>query len=200
MRARLFVFPFACYLFTFYFSLDPGIGSRLYNAGVLKMIEKTSYRSGELARLAGVSTDTLRHYERKGVLPAPRRARNGYRVYPTQALEQVRLVRRALGVGFTLDELAPILKERERGGAPCRRVRTLAAAKLAQVETRLSELIAVRDELRATLADWDARLSKTNAGERAGLLDALARSSTNRSQTLPARAGWPKGRGKEKKK
>jgi DNA-binding transcriptional MerR regulator len=164
------------------------------------MIEKTSYRSGELARLAGVSTDTLRHYERKGVLPTPRRTMNGYRVYATQALGRVRLVRRALGVGFTLDELALILKERERGGAPCRQARTLAASKLAEVETRLSELATLRNELRAMLADWDSRLSQTNAGERAGLLDALARSPTARKQTSPARASWPKGRCKEKKK
>lgn len=164
------------------------------------MTKKTSYLSGELARLAGVSTDTLRHYERKGVLPAPRRTTNGYRVYTTQALGQVQLVRRALGVGFTLDELAQILKERERGGAPCRQVRTLAAAKLAEVETRLNELIALRDELRSTLTEWDARLSQTKAGDRAGLLDALAHSSATRRQTPKARASWAKSRNKENKK
>lgn len=130
-------------------------------------------RSGELARASGVSADTLRHYERKGVLAAPRRSPNGYREYPAHALERVRLVRRALAVGFTLDELASILKVRDRGGAPCRQVRTLAAAKLSDVETRLRELVAVRDELRATLRDWDARLSKTKSDERAGLLEAL---------------------------
>ena len=197
--SSLCLLPFSFYL-QLNFPLDPGISSRLYNAGVLKMIEKTSYRSGELARLAGVSTDTLRHYERKGVLPAPRRAANGYRVYPAQALGRVRLVRRALGVGFTLDELALILKERERGGAPCRQVRTLAASKLTEVETRLSELVTLRDELRATLADWDSRLSRTNAGERAGLLDALAHSITTRPPTTPAKASWPKSRGKEKQR
>lgn len=164
------------------------------------MAEKMSYRSGELARLAGVSTDTLRHYERKGVLPAPRRSTNGYRVYPPQALEHVRLVRRALGIGFTLDELALITTERARGNAPCRQVRTLAAAKLAEVETRLQELSALRDELQAILADWDVRLSKTNAGERAGLLEALARSLTNRPPSAPAKQSWPRGRSKEKKR
>jgi MerR family copper efflux transcriptional regulator len=157
---------------------------------VLKMNEKTNYRSGELARLAGVSTDTLRHYERKGVLPAPQRSSNGYRVYPSQALERVRLVRRALGVGFTLDELARILKEHAKGGAPCREVRALAAVKLAEVETRLSELIILRDELRATLSDWDKRLAKTDAGQRAGLLEALAQSSTEHPQLSTARASW----------
>ncbi len=61
-------------------------------------------RSGELARLAGVSTDTLRHYERKGLLARPRRSCNGYREYPASDLDRVRLVRGALGIGFTLNE------------------------------------------------------------------------------------------------
>jgi DNA-binding transcriptional MerR regulator len=130
--------------------------------------------SGELARLAGVSTDTLRHYERKGVLPRPRRTANGYRRYPATALQRVQLVRRALAVGFTLEELAAILSARERGRAPCREVRALAARKLAEVETRLAELIALRAELRATLQDWDARLARAAPDARAGLLEALA--------------------------
>src|SRR5215213_2862435 len=101
------------------------------------MSTKENLRSGELARLAGVSTDTLRHYERKGVLAKPRRDANGYRAYGPEAVERVRLVRRALSVGFTLDELARILKERATCRAPCRSVRELAAAKLAEVEERL---------------------------------------------------------------
>src|ERR671928_552127 len=99
--------------------------------------KKTYMRAGELARAAGVSTDTLRHYERKGVLQRPRRSPNGYREYPTDALARVLLVRRALAYGFTLDELARVLRARERGGAPCREVRALAAAKLSDVEARL---------------------------------------------------------------
>jgi DNA-binding transcriptional MerR regulator len=138
------------------------------------MEKKASMRAGELARAAGVSTDTLRHYERKGVLGRPRRAANGYRQYPPEALERVLLVRRALGVGFTLDELARVLSVRERGAAPCREVRALAAAKLAEVEERLAELAALRGELRATLEEWDARLTRTAAGGRAGLLESLA--------------------------
>jgi len=136
--------------------------------------DEGALRSGELARLAGVSADTLRHYERKGVLPLPRRAPNGYRRYPPEALKRVQLVRRALMMGFTLDELAVILKAHGRGGAPCQSVRRLAAEKLAQVETRLQELRTLRDELRATLRDWDARLAQTPRGQRAGLLEALA--------------------------
>jgi MerR family transcriptional regulator, copper efflux regulator len=136
--------------------------------------DKSMLRSGALARLAGVSTDTLRHYERKGVLPVPHRAPNGYRCYPAAALGRVQLVRRALALGFTLDELATIFKAHDRGSAPCRAVRQLAAEKLAQVETRLQELLALRAGLRATLRDWDARLNKTQTGARARLLESLA--------------------------
>ena len=135
-------------------------------------------RSGELARAAGVSTDTLRHYERKGVLARPRRAPNGYRLYPTEALAGVRLVRRALAVGFTLDELSEILKESGGGRPPCRRVRELAAEKLVAVEVRLSEMASLRDELRAILRRWDERLARTADGARAGLLEALSEEGT----------------------
>src|SRR6267142_3691705 len=121
--------------------------------------EKSFYQSGELAELVGVSTDTLRHYERKGVLARPLRKANDYRQYPATALQRVRLIRRALAVGFTLDELAVVLRERDRGGAPCMEVRTLAAAKLADIETRLREMAELRDELRAVLKDWDRRLT-----------------------------------------
>jgi DNA-binding transcriptional MerR regulator len=129
--------------------------------------------AGELARLTGVSTDTLRYYERKGVLPKPHRMSNGYRKYPPNSVERVRLIRRALSVGFTLDELTQVLKARDHGQAPCREVRALAAEKLDELESRLAEMVALRDELRATLVDWDRRLIGKNAGERAGLLDAL---------------------------
>jgi len=82
-------------------------------------------RSGELAALAGISTDTLRHYERMGVLPTPRRSDGNYRLYPAHALERVRLIRQALTVGFSLAELAKILKARDQDRPPCRQVRAL---------------------------------------------------------------------------
>ena len=132
---------------------------------------------GELARHAGVSADTLRHYERKGVLARPPRGANGYRRYPEETVARVQLVRRALAVGFTLDELARVLRSRDRGGIPCREVRRLAAAKLDEIEVRVRELVVLRDELRATLGAWDTRLAKTSPGRRAGLLESLAPSA-----------------------
>lgn len=156
---------------------------------------RTSLRSGELAKLAGVSTDTLRHYERKGVLVRPRRSPNGYRQYPPEALPRVLLVRRALAFGFTLDELARVLSARDRGAAPCKEVRALAAAKLAEAEDRLAQLTGLRDELRATLSDWDGRLSKTPEGGRAGLLESLG-TGDGRSKSG---AGKPELRKKRRK-
>jgi len=136
----------------------------------------TPMRSGELARLSGVSTDTLRHYERIGVLAKAPRTKSGYRQYPPSALDRVRLVRRAISVGFTLEELARVLRIRDKGGAPCRQVRDLALSKLEEVERRLEELVLVRDHLQMLLKDWDDRLARTAPGQRAGLLDSLGRS------------------------
>ena len=129
--------------------------------------------SGELARLAGVSADTLRHYERVGVLPRPPRTQSGYRRYPASAVDRVRLIRRALAIGFSLDELRRILQTRDRGGAPCQGVRALAASKLSQLEQRIAELEALRDQLRSLLIDWDGRLARTPDGQPARLLESL---------------------------
>ena len=126
-----------------------------------------------MARLAGVSVDTLRHYERKGLLK-PQRAPNGYREYSRQAVERVRLIRSALTIGFKLDELARILKIRDTGAAPCRQVRELAAAKLNELETLVRELTAMRDELQELIKDWDRRLGSVITGEPARLLETLA--------------------------
>jgi DNA-binding transcriptional MerR regulator len=130
-------------------------------------------RPGELARLAGVSTDTLRLYERRGLLPKARRSPNGYREYPAEACLRVRLVRRAVALGFTLDELVRVLNERDRGGAPCHEVRALAARKLSQLEARVTELSEARDRLRGVIRRWDKVLAATPRGARAALLDAL---------------------------
>jgi DNA-binding transcriptional MerR regulator len=139
--------------------------------------EERFLRPGELARLAGVSVDTLRHYERKGLL-SPRRRANRYREYREDAFDRVRLIQRALSVGFSLDDLARILKERDSGGAPCRKVRQLAEAKLADIERLIDDLSSVREELRLILTDWDARLER--AGDRpARLLEALAATPMN---------------------
>lgn len=88
-------------------------------------------------------------------------------------LQRVQLIRRALAVGFTLDELAKLLNVRDRGGAPCMEVRNLAAAKLSDVESRLREMAELGNELVAVLKDWDTRLEQRAPGQRAHLLETL---------------------------
>jgi DNA-binding transcriptional MerR regulator len=155
--------------------LDSGTRSSVYNSGVAvnDTNSRRFLRPGELARLAGVSVDTLRHYERKGLIN-PRRAANRYREYPEQAVDRVLMVRRALSVGFSLDDLARIFKERDSGGSPCRTVRQLAKAKLTEIEQMIEELGSVRDDLKAILIDWDIRLERAGTGQPARLLEALA--------------------------
>jgi DNA-binding transcriptional MerR regulator len=147
---------------------------------------KAFMRASELARLAGVSSDTLRHYERKGVLDSPRRSSNGYREYSPDALDRLLIVRGALRLGFKLDELARILKVRDRGGAPCREMRALAASKLDEVEEQVRQLTSLRQELRQLIKGWDARLRKTPANQRADLLKVLANRSSG-AETVPTR-------------
>jgi DNA-binding transcriptional MerR regulator len=132
-------------------------------------------RSGELARLSGVSTDTLRHYERLGLLPRPPRTGGGYRNYSAQSLERVRLIRRALSVGFSLPELTIILRMRDGGQPPCRRVQVIAESKLQQIKHQIKDLCEMRDHLDALLRDWKLKLARTRKGEPAWLLDSLPR-------------------------
>lgn len=147
-------------------------------------------RSGKLARLTGVSTDLLRHYERIGILPAPARASNGYRLYSAHMAPRVRAVRQSLSLGFSLAELARIFAIRDRGGIPCRSVRALVDEKLCHVEQSLVELKALQRQLREIVRDWDGRLNKTPRGQRAGLLESLGEISALRK--LESRK-WKRG-------
>ena len=137
-------------------------------------MEQKPLRTGELARLLGISTDLLRHYERIGVLPPPVRGSNGYRLYSPQSVDRVRAVRRSLMLGFSLAELSGIFRARDRGGVPCRSVRALAGEKLGRVEQVIRELRELRGQLRQVLREWDQLLAKTRKGERARLLESLS--------------------------
>ena len=130
-------------------------------------------RSGELASLTGVSTDTLRHYERMRVLPLPRRTSTGYRQYPPEAADRVRLVRRAMAFGFSLEELSKILAVRDRGGIPCRQVQALALQKLAELNRQIDDLVPLRRQMQKIVDQWERRLNITPDGQPARLLETL---------------------------
>jgi DNA-binding transcriptional MerR regulator len=128
----------------------------------------------ELARASGVSADTLRHYDRLGLLRGTTRTTSGYRRFPPGTVTRVQVIQRALAVGFSLKELAAAFGQRERGGVPCQRVRLLVGERLAALDERLRDLTALRDQMRDLLQEWDVRLAATPHGQRAQLLDMLA--------------------------
>ena len=128
----------------------------------------------DVADATGVSTDTLRHYEKKGLLPPVPRTAAGYRRYSKATVERVFLIQRALVVGFSLDDLRRVFSIRDRGEAPCRGVRELVAQRLSALEERIEQLLVLRDELRRLLKEWDGKLEATPAGRRAYLLETLA--------------------------
>lgn len=114
----------------------------------------TGLRTSELAAAAGVNAQTLRYYERRGLLAEPGRSLGGHRLYPEQAVTVLRVIKAAQRLGFTLDEVAELLAA-TRFGARRRAdsgLRARATEKLAEVDAKLAELTAVRDTLRATLA------------------------------------------------
>ncbi len=143
----------------------------------------TRFRSGELARLAGVSSDTLRHYEQLGILKKPPRTDAGYRLYPADALNRVLLIRNALAVGFSLDELTRILCLRDSGAAPCREVAEMAHEKVSALDSQIKQLVQLRDSLKTTVRNWKGRLKKTPIGNRAGLLESLPQRKDNKTSS-----------------
>ena len=93
----------------------------------------------------------------------------------------MKLIRGALSVGFSGKEFEGIFHERDRGGAPCKRVRNLASEKLAALETQLRDLRHLRQELRSAIAEWDRVLKKTPRGKPAGLLGTFCSDSPNKT-------------------
>jgi DNA-binding transcriptional MerR regulator len=130
-------------------------------------------RIGQVASATGISVDSIRYYERLGVLPPAQRSTAGYRMYSEQVINRVTLVQRALQFGFSLKELATFLKSRDAGAPPCRAVRDAAEAMLAHMEERIRDMTRARTAMRKTLRDWDTRLAKTPSNAPARLLESL---------------------------
>lgn len=104
-------------------------------------------RIGEVADKVGVPTQTIRFYERKGLLPPSRRGPNGYRDYDASALTQLEFIRSGQAAGLTLVEIATILDLRRAGSTPCAHVHALLTAKRLEVQKRQRELAALEAEL-----------------------------------------------------
>ncbi len=111
----------------------------------------TRLRSGQLAAAVGVNIETLRYYERRGLLREPQRSLGRHRLYPPEAVTIMRVIKAAQRLGFTLDEVADLLASTRMGRRSDAGLHARAAAKLIEVDQKLVELTAVRDTLRAAL-------------------------------------------------
>jgi len=104
-------------------------------------------RIGSVARQAGVSVDTVRFYERVGVLAAPERTASGYRDYEPAAVGRIRLTRELQAIGFTLNDAVDALRAHDTGGATCESERWRLQAVLDRVDAKLAELTALRSRI-----------------------------------------------------
>jgi MerR family transcriptional regulator, copper efflux regulator len=102
---------------------------------------------GALAKETGLGIETLRFYEREGLIPEPPRTSSGYRAYEQDAVSRINFIRGAQGLGFTLKEVRELIALQMDTGADCGRVRHTAAAKLSNVEQKIADLTRMRDEL-----------------------------------------------------
>jgi len=101
----------------------------------------------ELAKQAGVSATTIRYYESIGLMPKPERSVNNYRQYASADVERLRLIAGARGLSFPLDDIADILQARDNGVAPCQRVLDALDQRLAEIDQRIADLLALRETL-----------------------------------------------------
>jgi Hg(II)-responsive transcriptional regulator len=110
-------------------------------------------RIGDVAARAGVNTQTLRYYERRGILGEPKRSSSGYREYPTDTVRLIRFIKRAQELGFTLNEIEELITLRQTTPKRRGKVRELAAAKMRDIDEKLARLQAMRSALYTLVED-----------------------------------------------
>jgi Hg(II)-responsive transcriptional regulator len=132
-------------------------------------------RTSELATLAAVNPQTLRYYERRGLLATPVRSAGGYRAYPDEAVRRVRFIKRAQDLGFTLAEVQALLDLADGGPDGCDSVRAMADEKIADLRQRIAELQA----LQAGLTRLVATCERPRAQRECPILHELAEAASS---------------------
>lgn len=133
---------------------------------------------GQVARAAHVNVETVRYYERRGLLPEPARRPSGYRSYAPDAVRRIQFIRRAQRLGFSLEEVSSLLRLRVEPEMPCIEVKHRAEAKIADIERKIEDLCGMRQAL--------VTLSETCRGEgpigECPILDALDLQARERAE------------------
>ncbi|MBB5213428.1 Cd(II)/Pb(II)-responsive transcriptional regulator [Parapusillimonas granuli] len=134
---------------------------------------------GELAKAANCGTETIRFYEREGLLPAPERTEGNYRSYQDEHLERLRFVRNCRSLDMTHDEIRQLLRYADQPGSDCGPVNRLLDEHIEHVDIRLNELRA----LRALLAGLRQRCEHADSVAHCGIIQGLASMPTEEKQT-----------------
>lgn len=112
-------------------------------------------RTSQLAERTGVNSDTLRYYERRGLLERPPRTPGGYRDYPDEAVERLQFILRSKQLGFTLEAIDELLHLDTGGPDSCEAARALAEARKADLEARIADLQRMSDSISDLIATCD---------------------------------------------
>jgi MerR family mercuric resistance operon transcriptional regulator len=112
---------------------------------------------GDVSKQSGIGIETLRFYEKSGLLEKPSRTLGGYRVYDTGVLERLAFIRQSRALGFSLDEIKRIIDDARGGQSPCEEVREIVRHRLEELDERMREMRRYRKELSETLAEWDRK-------------------------------------------
>jgi len=123
---------------------------------------------GALSKQTGTNIETIRYYERVGLLPAPGRTAGGYRLYGPDHLKRLTFIRRARALGFSLAEVRRLLTLSDQRRRPCAEVRVVAAAHLEDVKGKIADLRQMERVLKETVARCDA-----GSGSQCPMIDAL---------------------------
>lgn len=140
-----------------------------------------SIKIGEVSKRSGIGIETLRFYEKSGLLDRPHRTGSGYRLYDAEVLERLAFIKRAQVLGFSLEEIKRIIAEKRAGQSPCAEVREIVRRRLVELDERLAQMRRYRKELAEALGEWE------RAGDTAGHICGLIEGTTIRHPAIITR-------------
>lgn len=117
--------------------------------------ERRMLKIGELSKQTGIGIETLRFYEKSGLLDKPARTYSGYRMYSSDVLDRLKFIKQAQVLGFSLDEIKKVIDDARAGHSPCDEVRDIVRKRLEEMDQRMREMARYRKEMAKTLEEWD---------------------------------------------
>lgn len=130
---------------------------------------QTRLKIGDVAKRSGIGIETLRFYEKSGLIERPARTTSGYRLYTTDVLDRLVFIKQAQALGFSLDQIGRIIGEARSGQSPCAEVREIVRQQLVEVDQRIQALQTYRAAIAETLDAWE--LTGQAPGQVCGLIE-----------------------------